>query len=38
LRDAVAFLKKRCPDAEVIAAWMDADWRVHEIGPPLPRG
>ena len=30
-RRAVAFLKQRHPDVEVIGLWVDYDWRVHEI-------
>lgn len=32
-RRAVAFLKQRYPEVEVIGLWVDCDWRVHEIGP-----
>lgn len=30
---AVAFLKERYPNVEIIALWVDEDWNVSEISP-----
>lgn len=35
-RRAVAFLRRKYPDVEVIGLWVDSDWVVHEL--PVEEG